>query len=148
MTSETIVKDLQTQLDVEYSIDDNTCYVKISEPNYLKAAEYLKSQGFVRLLTVSAVDWMEQGNFEVYFIVHKLGENFYVKVATEISRDDPKIPSLAKFWPNATKHEREAWELFGISFEGNQELKPLFLEELAEIPPFKKEFNWRKPLNK
>ncbi|MBD3189014.1 MAG: hypothetical protein GF308_00135 [Candidatus Heimdallarchaeota archaeon] len=148
MTSETIVKDLQNQLDAEYSIDDNTCYVKVSEPNYLKAAKHLKNQGFHRLLTVSVVDWMERGSFEVYFLVHKLEENCYVKVSTELSRDNPKIPSLAKFWPNATMHEREAWELFGISFEGNNELKPLFLEELAEIPPFKKEFNWRKSLNK
>jgi len=58
------------------------------------------------------------------------------------------IPSLSELWPNAAVHEREAWELFGISFEGNKFLKPLFLEDHFEIPPFRKDFNWREYVRK
>ena len=72
-----------------------------------------------------------------------MDENVYVKVATEISRDKPEIPSLSSLWPNAAMHERESWELFRIKFIGNDMLKPLFLEDWSGPPPFRKDFNWR-----
>jgi len=81
---------------VGHSINRNVNYLKVSKPNYLIVAKYLKDHGFRRLLTVSAVDWIEQGNFEVYFIMHKLRGNLYVKVTTEIPRDNPVIPRLSE----------------------------------------------------
>jgi NADH:ubiquinone oxidoreductase subunit C len=41
-------------------------------------------------------------------------------------------------------HEREVWELFGISFQGNTMLKPLLLEGWRGPYPFRKDFDWRK----
>ncbi|MFX1520588.1 MAG: NADH-quinone oxidoreductase subunit C [Promethearchaeota archaeon] len=145
---EAIFKYLQTQMHAGYSVDENINYVRVSKPNYFQVAEYLRKHGFRRLLTISAVDWIERGTFEIYFIVHKLHESLYVKVATEVPRDNPTIPSLSKLWLNAAMHEREAWELFGVSFEGNQILKPLFLEDPIEIPPFRKDFDWREYVEK
>ena len=142
------MKELQTKIGVGHSINRNVNYLKVSKPNYLRAAKYLKDHGFHRLLTVSAVDWIEQEKFEVYFIAHKLRGNLYVKVTTIIPRDNPVIPSLSELWPNAAVHERETWELFGISFEGNKFLKPLFLEDHFEIPPFRKDFDWREYVRK
>ncbi|RLI40410.1 hypothetical protein DRO59_09385 [Candidatus Bathyarchaeota archaeon] len=69
----------------------------------------MKENGFNRLLTVSVADWLEKGTFEVYFLVHNMIENIHVKVATEITRENPQIPSLSSFWPNAAMHERESW---------------------------------------
>ncbi|MEA3345724.1 MAG: NADH-quinone oxidoreductase subunit C [Chloroflexota bacterium] len=117
--------------------------IKVSKEDYLRVAKSLKEKGFQRLLTISAVDWIEEETYEVYFVVHKLDENAYVKVAARIPRDDPQIPSLSKIWPNAAMHEREPWELFGIDFNGNEMLKPLFLEDWVGPPPFRKDFNWR-----
>jgi len=34
-------------------------------------------------------------------------------------------------------------ELFGVEFEGNQDLAPLFLEDWDGPPPFRKDFDWR-----
>ncbi|NHK32748.1 MAG: NADH-quinone oxidoreductase subunit C [Asgard group archaeon] len=140
---ELILENIRNKFDVEYTTEDNICYLKVSKDNYLAVAEYLKKQEFQRLLTVSAVDWINKGCFEIYFILHNLTENMYIKVATEIPRDNPKIPSLHELWPNAALHEKETWELFDISFEGNNDLNPLFLESKSEIPPFRKDFNWR-----
>jgi NADH-quinone oxidoreductase subunit C len=145
---EDVLKDLQTELNVKYSIKENVNYLRVSRNNYLTVAKYLKKQGFRRLLTVSAVDWIERGNLEVYFLVHKIDGNLYVKVATEIRRDKPLIPSLSELWPNAAMHERETWEIFGIFFERNGILKPLFLEDWNELPPFRKDFDWREYVKK
>lgn len=120
----------------------NMKYIQVSEKEYLKVAKELKAKAFRRLLTVSAVDWVEPGAYEVYFVVHSMEEGAYVKVATRIPRDDPKIATLSEIWTNAAMHEREAWELFGIDFIGNTILEPLFLEDWVGPPPFNKNCDW------
>jgi len=139
---------LGSEVQVEYSAKGGINYLKVSKDDYLKVAEYLRYHGFLRLLTVSAVDWIERGTLEVYFIAHKSDGNVYVKVGTEIPRDNALIRSLSELWPNAAMHEREAWELFGVLFEGNRILKQLFLEDWDGPPPFRKDFDWREYVKK
>lgn len=130
---------------LEYMEDKNILFFKIRKKDYLNIAKYLKDHGFRRLLTLSAVDWIKDDSFEIFFILHIMNKNIYVKVSTRIPRrKNVKIESLTKLWPNAALHEREAWEMFGIIFEGNKMLKPLFLENWIGPPPFRKDFDWRK----
>lgn len=138
-----LLETLQTRFRFEHRVKGNMNFLKVSREDYVKIAEYLKENGFRRLLTIGAVDWMERGTFEVYFLAHDMDENLYIKVATDIPRDKPEISSLSKLWPNAAMHERESWELFGINFIGNDILNPLFLEDWEGPPPFRKDFNWR-----
>jgi len=140
---DSIIDYFQKQWQAEYSADEEINCFKISKEHYLESARYLREQGFQRLLTISAIDRIARGVFSVYFFIHHFKDNLYVKVEVDIPRNQPVIPSLHEFWPNAKMHEREAWEMFGISFEGNDELVPLFLEDSVEIPPFRKDYNWR-----
>lgn len=129
---------------MEYKEDENIIYFKIDTEDYYHTATILKDNGFERLLTISAVDWIDEDVFEIFFIVHSMTKNIYLKISTRIlRRENPKINSLSDLWINATLHEREAWEMFGIIFEGNKFLKPLFLENWDGPPPFTKDFNWR-----
>jgi len=127
--------------DVE--IRGNQLTLTTDAKTYMDFATHLKEHGFLRCLTVTAIDWMDQGEFEVYFLVHHLASNVYVKVATRIPRKQPKLSSLSSVWESAAMHEREMWELFGVEFDGNPMLKPLFLEDWTGKPPLRKDFNWR-----
>ncbi|TFG29948.1 MAG: NADH-quinone oxidoreductase subunit C [Promethearchaeota archaeon] len=130
---------------LKHMVDKNIHYFNIEKKDYLITARYLKEHMFRRLLTVSAVDWIKDDSFEVYFILHIMQDNVYVKVSTRIPRrKEVKIESLSELWSNAALHEREVWEMFGIVFEGNKMLKPLFLEDWIGPPPFRKDFDWRK----
>jgi len=140
----TILKRLKED-SLEYREDKNIRFFKIKKKDYLNIAKYLKEHGFQRLLTLSAVDWIKDDSFEIFFILHIMNKNVYVKVSTCIPRrKNAKIESLSGLWENAALHEREVWEMFGIIFEGNKMLKPLFLENWIGPPPFRKDFDWRK----
>ena len=133
------------EVSLEYKADKNIYFFKIDKKEYINTAIYLREHEFRRLLTVGAVDWIKDNLFEIYFILHNMNKNVYVKVSTRISRrKKSKIESLSKLWSNAALHEREIWEMFGIVFEGNKILKPLFLENWIGPPPFRKDFDWRK----
>ncbi len=59
---------------------------------------------------------------------------------TEAPYDDPVVPSVTGVWRAADWYEREAHDLFGISFDGHPDLTPLLLYDEFEGYPGRKEF--------
>ena len=78
--------------------------------------------------------------FEVLCAVGDLSEGRLVVFSTELGREDPRIASLVEVYPGANWHEREAAEMFGITFEGHPEPEPLYLPEGFEGHPLRKSF--------
>ena len=154
MTSETIEPaSLSHALKSKYALSnievaDNLVSLLTDSETYTRLAPDLFKRGFTRCLTVAIIDWLEQNEFEAYYVVHHLEANIYVKVATRIPRTRPTIKSLSAIWSSAAMHEREMWELFGITYVGNTMLKPLFLEGWKGKPPLRKDFNWHEYVNK
>ncbi|OYT59280.1 MAG: hypothetical protein B6U75_04195 [Desulfurococcales archaeon ex4484_217_1] len=112
MEIENLLKNLVEHFNAKISIgkDRNFVLAKVDKSSYVNVAEFLFKEGFRRLLTVSAIDWLSRNVIEIYFITYNHVMNVYVKVSTEISRDSPEIPSLSSIWENAAMHEREVWE--------------------------------------
>ena len=53
----------------------------------------------------------------------------------------PQVPSLTDVWAAAEYHEREAFEMLGIVFEGHPDLRRLLLpEDWNDIPPLRKDY--------
>ncbi len=114
---------------------------------------FLKDLGFDHLALVSAVDWIEEGVFELCFVLtcymqsddEVTGrERLHIILKSRIPRERPQFKTTTDIFPNAEPYEREIHELFGIDFEGHKRLTPLFLEREYEIPPFRKDFDTRK----
>jgi len=138
---------LSQRFDVMCRREGHTVYVRTEQDLYVDVARHLKKEGYTRLLTVSAVDWIEDEEFEIYYLVHSKEDKDYVKVSVRVDRKNPVIPTLSGIWINSEMHEREAWEMFGITFEGNNMLKPLLTEGWKGPPPFRKDFDWREYAN-
>ena len=109
---------------------------------------YLKDKEFIRLALISCVDWINDNEFEIiYILTSYLLENekseINIILKTRIERDKPQIKSIIPIFENAEFYEREIFEMFGVHFEGHPRLIPLFLEIKYAIPPFRKDFNLR-----
>ncbi|MHA1686937.1 MAG: NADH-quinone oxidoreductase subunit C [Candidatus Heimdallarchaeaceae archaeon] len=100
--------------------------------------------GFKHLSTISVVDWLEEGKFELAYHLWSYEHKLLLTLKTKIDREKPSIDSVCTFWgANAEVCERECHEFFGVEFIGNNNLKPLMLEGWNGPPPFRKDFNWR-----
>jgi len=64
----------------------------------------------------------------------------HLLVRTSVPRANPSVPSLTSVFAGANWHERETFEMFGISFEGHPNLVPLLLPDGFEGHPLRKEF--------
>jgi len=119
----------------------------------LSILSFLKDHGYGHLGLISCVDWIDEKEFEIVYILSAyLGkdeaftdrERINIILKTRISREKPKLLSAIPIFDNAEPYEREIHELFGVVFEGHPRLTPLFLEREYEIPPFRKDFDTRK----
>jgi NADH:ubiquinone oxidoreductase subunit C len=61
-------------------------------------------------------------------------------VADGLSREDPRVPSITFLWKGAEWMEREAYDMFGITFEGNRDLRRIYMPPDYESFPLRKDF--------
>jgi NADH-quinone oxidoreductase subunit C len=61
-------------------------------------------------------------------------------IAEGLSRDEPRVPSITFLWKGAEWLEREAWDMFGIVFEGNRDLRRIFMPYDYQSFPLRKDF--------
>jgi len=119
--------------------------VEIDRDNVVEAAKRLKGMGFDHVHDLTVVDYMKEGYFRV---IYNLGSYtnqelayYIVGLAYNIPRDSPTTVSLTRVYASAEFQEREAFEGFGITFEGHPDLKPLLLPPpVAEQKPLRKDF--------
>ena len=60
--------------------------------------------------------------------------------ADGLSREDPRVPSVTFLWKGAEWMEREAYDMFGITFEGNRDLRRIYMPPDYTSFPLRKDF--------
>ncbi len=110
-----------------------------------ETAKKLKEIGFDHVKSVTVVDRMKDGVFEVgYHVSSYLNKDlakYVVELVTTVPRDKPLVPSLTDIWLSAEFQEREAYEGFGIIFKDHPDLRPILLAPpVAELKPMRKDF--------
>ena len=134
------------------NLGDNRAAVTVKPAQVLVVLRFLKDKRFDHLALLSAVDWIEEKEFELVYILTRYMQDadeyddqskLHLIVKTRTSRESPRLETATSIFSNAEPYEREMHELFGIKFEGHPRLTPLFLERDYEIPPFRKDFDTR-----
>lgn len=80
---------------------------------------------YLRCLSVVDLGEQLQVVYHLYSTVHR--HKMVIKALLPVDR--PTVASVTSVWPGADWHEREAYDLFGVNFEGHPHLKPLLLWE-------------------
>jgi NADH-quinone oxidoreductase subunit C len=113
-------------------------------------AAFLRDEPALRfdfLRAVSGVDYPAENKlvsvYDLISTVHR--HTFAVKVAAP--RDNPHMPSVSAVWPTADWHEREAFDLLGILYDGHPELLRILLPEDWQGHPLRKDYAWPKDYN-
>jgi len=76
----------------------------------------------------------------VYHLWSPMTSDWMRVVADGISREDPRCPSATFLWTGAEWLEREAYDMFGIVFEGNRDLRRIFMPPDYTSFPLRKDF--------
>jgi NADH-quinone oxidoreductase subunit C len=76
----------------------------------------------------------------VYHLWSPLSSDWVRVIADGLDRDDPRVPSITQLWPGAEWAEREAYDMFGIEFEGNRDLRRIYMPADYVAFPLRKDF--------
>jgi NADH-quinone oxidoreductase subunit C/D len=105
------------------------------------AAALRDQLGFRYLSSVTAVDYLAEDLMEVVYHAYRPEGGPAVVFKAQVPRQDPRLPSLVPLFPGAEFQEREAWDLFGIRFEGHPDLRRILMWEGFHGHPMRKD--WR-----
>ena len=126
-----------------HEIINNELVITTKVNNIYNLLEDLKKKenlNFEMLLDITAVDYPKRAKrFEIVYILLSLKNHLRLRVKIFIN-DSEIVPSISKLYKCARWYEREVWDMYGISFKGNDDLRRLLTDYGFEGHPLRKDF--------
>lgn len=124
----------------------NELNVHVPVSGLLPTLEFLRDHSrcqYKQLMEMTAVDWVkgEKGRFELVYCLLSIKHNIRLVLHTFAeSSIHPSVPSVTSIFPSANWSEREAFDLFGVTFEGHPDLRRIMTDYGFEGHPLRKDF--------
>jgi len=110
-------------------------------PRIVEAMRSLRDDhGFQVLIDVAGVDYPErERRFDVVYHLLSMTRNLRIRVKVATDEDTP-VPSITEVFPNADWYEREAFDMYGVFFEGHPDLRRILTDYGFHGHPLRKDF--------
>ncbi len=99
--------------------------------------------GFDLLTDLTAIDWAPGASPRFTAVYHLLStaRAEYVRIAADCpGGDEPAMPTATGLWPGADWHERECFDLMGVTFTGHPDLRRILMWDGYPYHPLRKDF--------
>ena len=95
----------------------------------MEALRTAKGLEYQQLMEIAGVDYPDRGaeRFEVVYCLLSLTRNHRIKVRVTTDEDTP-VPSVTGIWPVAGWLEREVYDMYGVLFSGNTDLRRILTD--------------------
>ncbi len=108
------------------------------------ACELLQNDETLRfdfLACLTAEDrWPQEPRFAVHYRFYSTPNNFWIGLKILLSGEDAELPSIEGLYPSANWHEREVYDMFGVSFSGHSDLRRILMPHDWEGHPLRKDY--------
>lgn len=95
---------------------------------------------FQQLMEIAGADYPNRAErFEVVYMLLSVTRNQRLMVKVSASESTP-VPSVTSLWPVAGWLEREVYDMYGVIFAGNEDLRRILTDYGFEGHPFRKDF--------
>jgi NADH-quinone oxidoreductase subunit C len=128
-------------------MEDPIEVVVIRKDDIARIARYLKEErGFDALMDLTVVDYLgyrpekKEARFEAVWYMQSFVSGKRVRLKAAVPDTSPVVPTLTGLFASADWLEREAWDMFGIGFEGHPGLKRILMYEEFSGHPLRKDY--------
>jgi NADH-quinone oxidoreductase subunit C len=114
----------------------------LTRETLIAACRFLRDEcGFTMLMDLCAVDYPARTpRFEVVYHLYAMEQGKRLRLKVRVSENDCHVPSVRGLWRAADWFEREAYDLFGVTFDGHPNMKRLLTFEGFEGHPLRKDY--------
>ena len=118
--------------DVELEVQPDAL---LAVARFLRDTPLLDFQYFNFMMANDKIDYLE-----TIYILNSLVHGIRLQLKVRILPNEPKVDSVTAIWRGANWHEREAYDMFGITFTDHPYPQRMFLDEDFEGYPLRKSF--------
>lgn len=133
--------DIVLELDTELAGEPN---IRIAASAIADVCQYLAETdtlAFDSLMCLSGVDLnAKDEELTVVYHLYSMQHRQRVVIKTTVPKTDPHLSSVSHIWKTADWHEREAYDLYGIHFEGHADLRRILLPDDWNGYPLRKDY--------
>ena len=126
-----------------HDLSNNELTIAIKPEDLLSVFKKLKENinlSFDMLIDITAVDYPKRNKrFEVVYHLLSLTNKNRLRVKIFVNENTP-VSSLTEIYKCAGWYEREVWDMYGILFEGNHDLRRILTDYGFEGHPLRKDF--------
>jgi NADH-quinone oxidoreductase subunit C/D len=148
LNTDEVIENLMQRFPSDVSRDKRDGYegVLVSAENLTSVAQYIRDDlGYDYLSSATAVDYLGEGNqtedcMEMVYHAYRTTGGSALVFKAQTDREASKMPSLTPIWKGADFQEREAYDLFGVNFEGHPNLMRILLWEGFAGHPMRKDW--------
>jgi NADH-quinone oxidoreductase subunit C len=141
---EVLIQQLQKAFDTIQTefIRKDTVFAKVSKELVPSVLLYAKEKlGYISLAHLSCVDWLEEGELELVYIIWSPDSKINLFVKTRLDRENPVMENTDMIWRQINTYQREIREMFGVQFPGFEGAQEFILEDWDEKPPMLRDFD-------
>jgi NADH-quinone oxidoreductase subunit C len=118
--------------------------VEVPREKILEVCRFLKSDPEVQfdlLADLCGIDmFTPMKRFGVVYNLYSLKNKHRIRLKTFVEEEDPRLTSVTSVWKTANWHERETYDMFGITFDGHPDLRRIYMPDEFEHYPLRKDF--------
>ncbi|CUX49834.1 MULTISPECIES: NADH-quinone oxidoreductase subunit C [Agrobacterium] len=137
------VKEARGSLVVSADIAYGELTLNTTPENVIALLTFLRDDvqcGFVNIIDICGVDWPQrEKRFDVVYHLLSPRQNLRVRIKLQVAEDEG-VPSSTSVYMGAEWFEREAWDMYGIPFEGHKDLRRILTDYGFEGHPLRKDF--------
>ncbi len=145
MSMEDILQDIQKRFEITDIVkqEEKLNFLTCKKQQTVSLITHLKNiEGFSHFVLLTAVDWIEDGKFQLTYILNNPDKRIDIGIRTFIDRDTATMDSVHHLWEHVATYQRELKEMFGIDFPGSPRVDEQFiLEGWDDIPPYRRDFD-------
>lgn len=127
----------------EHAIAHGELTLTIHRDRVKKVLRFLRDDQacrFTTLIDICAVDWPARADrFDVVYHLLSMHNNTRIRVMLSVAEDTP-VDSIVDLYPAANWFEREAFDMFGVVFDGHPDLRRILTDYGFEGFPLRKDF--------
>ena len=118
--------------------------IRIAPSAIAEVCEYLAETdtlAFDSLMCLSGVDLSAKDeDLAVVYHLYAMKHRHSVVLKATVPKTNPHLPSVSHIWKTANWHEREAYDLYGIFFQGHNDLRRILLPDDWDGYPLRKDY--------
>jgi len=80
------------------------------------------------LAALTAVDyWPSEPRFKIVYQLYSLANKEFIGLRAQLSNESPEISTIESIYPNANWHEREVFDMFGVTFKDHSDQRRIIM---------------------